>query len=149
MSYFEHVEKLPADPILELMWEFKKDTRAEKIDLSVGIYYDENLKQVILPSIKKTEEKLLEQEVSKSYLPIDGDPIFNKQIKKIVFGEKLVAENDQRIFCAQAVGGTGALRVGGEFLSKTQKNKIYLSSPTWDNHFKVFAAASLETKLYP
>jgi aspartate/tyrosine/aromatic aminotransferase len=149
MGYFQHTEKLPPDPILELMWEFKKDERKEKIDLSVGIYYDEHLRSDILPSIKQAEKILFDEEKVKTYLPIDGEARFIEATKELVFGQSLCQALNNNIYVAQAVGGTGALRVGAEFLAKSLKAKIYLPAPTWENHTKVFAAAGLVCASYP
>lgn len=149
MGYFDHIEKLPADPILELMWDFRRDTREGKVDLSVGIFYDDNLKSEIFPSVKKAENILFEKEKAKTYLPIDGDAAFVEETKKIVFGESLLSKYSSLIYGAQSVGGTGALRVAADFLSKSIGSSIYVSDPTWDNHFKVFHAASLCVEIYP
>ena len=149
MGYFEHVERLPADPILELMWEFKRDPRKEKIDLSVGIYYDHQLKNLILPSVKEAEQRLYQEEQSKSYLPIDGDPVFNLETQRLILGAQLMSQLDQRCYTTQTVGGTGALRVGADFLFKTFGKKIFVPQPTWENHHKIFHAAGLEVKGYP
>jgi aspartate/tyrosine/aromatic aminotransferase len=149
MGYFQHIEKLPSDPILELMWEFKKDIRKEKIDLSVGIYYDEHLRADILPSIKQAEKTFLEEEKVKTYLPIDGESRFIEATKELVFGRDLCQTLAGHIYVAQAVGGTGALRVGAEFLARSLKAKIYLPTPTWENHTKVFTASGLVCDSYP
>lgn len=149
MGYFEHTEKLPPDPILELMWEFKKDQRKEKIDLSVGIYYDEQLRSHVLPSVKQAEKILFDEEKAKTYLPIDGDPFFTQETKKLIFGQKICEDNKGLIYAAQSVGGTGALRIGAEFLAQALSTKIYVPAPTWENHIKVFTKAGLECDNYP
>lgn len=149
MGIFRNIEKLPPDPILELMWEFKKDPRQEKIDLSVGIYYDEHLRSEILPSVKQAEKQLFEKEASKTYLPIDGDAHFVDQTKKLIFGDKIVNSKKGLIYGAQAVGGTGALKVGADCLARNLQSKIYLPAPTWENHLKVFSQAGLNCDTYP
>ena len=149
MGYFQHTEKLPPDPILELMWEFKKDPRQGKIDLSVGIYYDEHLRSHVLPSVKQAEHIVFDKEQSKTYLPIDGDAHFVEQTKKLIFGDQIVNSKKGLMYAAQAVGGTGALRVGAEFLARSLKSKIYLPAPTWENHLKVFSQAGLSCDTYP
>lgn len=149
MGYFEHVDLLPPDPILELMWEFKRDSRPNKIDLSVGIYYDEELKNKILPSIKEAQRDLDLEEVSKIYLPIDGEISFRTLTQKLILGNDLYEETKSLAYTAQCVGGTGALRVGADFLFKTFGKTIYVPNPTWENHHKIFHAAGLEVKTYP
>jgi len=149
MGYFDHLETLPPDPILELMWAFKRDTRPKKIDLSVGIYCNDKLEPEILKSVLKAEEALLQLETNKSYLPIDGHVGFIEETKKLIFGEKLAAELGASLYGAQTVGGTGALRVAGEFLAGAISKTIYVSHPTWANHMTMFAKAGLETKTYP
>lgn len=149
MGHFTHLTTLPPDPILELMWAFKRDTRQKKIDLSVGIYYNDNLQPEILKTVLKAEEALLQLETDKSYLPIDGHAGFIEQTKKIIFGEKLLSKLTGSIYGAQTVGGTGALRVAGEFLAASIGKTIYVPNPTWANHMTMFLRAGLETKTYP
>lgn len=149
MGYFTHLETLPPDPILELMWAFKKDPRQKKIDLSVGIYYGEHPQLEVLKCVKKAEEALLQLEADKAYLPIDGHAGFINDIKKLLFGEKLCGKIGKNIYGAQTVGGTGALRVGGEFLAKTLNTTLYVSDPTWANHITMFPRANLKVGTYP
>lgn len=149
MGHFSHIETLPSDPILELMWAFKRDTRHKKIDLSVGIYYNDQLQLEILKCVKKAEEALLELETDKAYLPIDGHPGFINETKKLLFGENLFNNMGKRVYGAQTVGGTGALRMGGEFLAKTLNTTLYVSDPTWANHVTMFPRAGLKVSTYP
>ncbi|MEI8300252.1 MAG: amino acid aminotransferase [Chlamydiota bacterium] len=149
MGYFSHMETLPHDSIFELMWAFKRDPRPKKIDLSVGIYYNQQLGLDILKSVKKAEEAFVELEVEKAYLPIDGNSSFIEGTKKLLFGEVLTTRLGGAIYGAQTVGGTASLRVGGEFLAKAVSSVIHLSDPTWANHPAIFARAGLKTAIYP
>jgi aspartate/tyrosine/aromatic aminotransferase len=149
MGYFSHLETLPPDPILELMWVFKRDSRPKKIDLSVGIYYNDHLKLEVLKSVKQAEEAFFNLEKEKAYLPIDGHAGFIQETKKLLFGERLAHALGNRAYGAQTVGGTGALRVGGEFLAKTINTTIYVSDPTWANHVTMFPRAGLKVGTYP
>lgn len=149
MGHFGHIETLPPDPILELMWAFKRDARQKKVDLSVGIYYNDKLQLEILKCVKQTEEALLQLETDKAYLPIDGHPGFINETKKLLFGETLFNKLGKNIYGTQTVGGTGALRMGGEFLAKTLNTTIHVSDPTWANHVTMFPRAGLKVETYP
>jgi aspartate/tyrosine/aromatic aminotransferase len=149
MGHFNHLETLAPDPILELMWAFKRDTRPTKIDLSVGLYYNDRLQLEILKSVHAAEEALFRLESDKAYLPIDGHPAFIQETKKLLFGETMCNKIGKSIYGAQTVGGTGALRVGGEFLANTVGSEIYVSDPTWANHLTLLPKANLTVKTYP
>lgn len=146
---FEKVAAAPADPILGLTEEFKKDSRKEKINLGVGIYKDENGSTPVLKTVKKAEAKLLETETTKSYLTIDGTAEYALVVQKLLFGADSEIISTQRAKTAQAPGGTGALRLAGEFIKRHLGNvKIWISNPTWANHQGVFKAAGLEIAQY-
>jgi len=149
MGYFSHMETLPPDSVFELMWAFKKDPRPNKVDLSVGIYYNERLELEILQTVKKAEEALLQLEGEKAYLPIDGNACFIEETKKLLFGETLTLQLGGRLYGAQTVGGTAALRVGAEFLGKVFSGTIHVSDPTWANHPAIFAKAGFVAAPYP
>ncbi|MDW6093062.1 amino acid aminotransferase [Vibrio rhizosphaerae] len=146
---FEKVVAAPADPILGLTEEFKSDPRSEKINLGVGIYKDESGQTPILATVKKAEAILLESEKTKSYLTIEGMADYALAVQKLLFGADADIVTSQRAKTAQAPGGTGALRVAGEFIKRhLSSNKIWISNPTWANHNGVFKAAGLETAQY-
>ncbi|EMV9315202.1 aspartate/tyrosine/aromatic aminotransferase [Vibrio vulnificus] len=146
---FEKVVAAPADPILGLTEEFKKDPRAEKINLGVGIYKTEQGETPVLATVKKAEAALVETEKTKSYLTIEGTAEYALAVQKLLFGADAELINAQRAKTAQAPGGTGALRVAGEFIKRQLGNvKIWISNPTWANHHGVFRAAGLETVEY-
>ncbi|HFQ5199803.1 TPA: amino acid aminotransferase [Vibrio vulnificus] len=146
---FEKVVAAPADPILGLTEEFKKDPRAEKINLGVGIYKTEQGETPVLATVKKAEAALVETEKTKSYLTIEGTAEYALAVQKLLFGADAELINAQRAKTAQAPGGTGALRVAGEFIKRQLGDvKIWISNPTWANHHGVFRAAGLATVEY-
>ncbi|HFQ5175001.1 TPA: amino acid aminotransferase [Vibrio vulnificus] len=146
---FEKVVAAPADPILGLTEEFKKDPRVEKINLGVGIYKTEQGETPVLATVKKAEAALVETEKTKSYLTIEGTAEYALAVQKLLFGADAELINAQRAKTAQAPGGTGALRVAGEFIKRQLGDvKIWISNPTWANHHGVFRAAGLETVEY-
>ncbi|MDN3682510.1 amino acid aminotransferase [Vibrio tapetis subsp. quintayensis] len=146
---FETVNAAPADPILGLTEEFKKDARAEKINLGVGIYKNEEGQTPVLATVKKAEAALLESEKTKSYLTIEGTAEYGLAVQKLLFGADSNIVNNKLAKTAQAPGGTGALRVAGEFIKRQlSSSKIWISNPTWANHNGVFSAAGLETAQY-
>ncbi|MCK6261838.1 aspartate/tyrosine/aromatic aminotransferase [Vibrio sp. ZSDE26] len=146
---FQKVVAAPADPILGLTEEFKKDTRAEKINLGVGIYKNESGETPVLATVKKAEAALLENEKTKSYLTIEGTAEYGLAVQKLLFGDNSEIVTQKLAKTAQAPGGTGALRVAGEFIKRQLGDvKIWISNPTWANHNGVFAAAGIETAQY-
>ncbi len=146
---FEKVVAAPADPILGLTEEFKKDPRQEKINLGVGIYKNEQGATPVLATVKKAEQALVKNETTKSYLGIEGTAEYALAVQKLLFGADSSIIADKRAKTAQAPGGTGALRIAGEFIKRHLPNaKIWISNPTWANHKGVFGAAGLEIKQY-
>lgn len=146
---FEKISAAPADPILGLTEEFKKDSRAEKINLGVGIYKTEASETPVLKTVKKAEAVLLQDEKTKSYLTIQGTAEYGLAVQKLLFGDDATVISEKRAQTAQAPGGTGALRVAGEFIKRQLGDvKIWISNPTWANHIGVFTAAGIETAQY-
>ncbi|MEF1172718.1 amino acid aminotransferase [Vibrio sinaloensis] len=146
---FEKVVAAPADPILGLTEEFKKDARAEKINLGVGIYKNEQGETPVLATVKKAEAALIETEKTKSYLTIEGTAEYGLAVQKLLFGADSDIVTHKLAKTAQAPGGTGALRVAGEFIKRQLGDaKIWISNPTWANHNGVFTAAGIETAQY-
>ncbi len=146
---FEKITAAPADPILGLTELFKKDPRADKINLGVGIYKDEQGSTPVLTTVKKAEAALLELEKTKSYLAIEGTAEYGLAVQKLLFGADSEVISDKRAKTAQAPGGTGALRLAAEFIKRQLgARKIWLSNPTWANHNTIFTAAGLETTQY-
>ncbi len=147
--FFEKIVAAPADPILGLTEEFKNDNRANKINLGVGIYKTNEGNTPVLKCVKKAEEIILANEKTKSYLPIVGTPEYGALVRELVFGKDSEVLANNRARTCQAPGGTGALRIGADFLKQQNVTaKIWISDPTWANHFQVFGAAGIETAKY-
>lgn len=142
---FEKISAAPADPILGLADLFRADERLHKINLGIGVYKDETGKTPVLTSVKKAEQYLLENEVSKNYLSIDGLPEFALRTQELLFGKDNDIITTKRARTAQTPGGTGALRVAADFIAhNTTAKRVWISNPTWPNHRNVFAAVGLE-----
>ncbi|MCF7790620.1 MAG: aspartate/tyrosine/aromatic aminotransferase [Victivallales bacterium] len=147
---FETIEMAPADPILGLNEAFNLDKKANKVNLGVGVYKNEEGKTPILNSVKAAERINLEEEKTKSYLPIDGKPSYKKVVQKLVFGANSEIVNSGRAATIQAPGGTGGIKLAADFIKKFYPGtKVWISDPTWANHKKVFNSAGLETRTYP
>lgn len=147
--FFDNIVAAPADPILGLTEEFRNDTKPNKINLGVGVYKNDAGETPVLQTVKKAEKIILDTEKTKSYLSIPGTAEYGKLVQGLVFGENHEIVTSKRACSAQAPGGTGALRVGADFLMQQKvANKIWISNPTWVNHFKVFGAAGFETAQY-
>lgn len=146
---FEKVSEAPADPILGLSEAFKSDPRPGKINLGVGVYKDEAGTTPILKTVKAAEQRLVEQENTKSYLSIEGTGAFGAGVQRMLFGAKSDILSTGRARTAHTPGGTGALRVAAEFIVRQLGSKrIWVSNPTWANHGGVFKAAGLEVQQY-
>ena len=146
---FEKVQIAPPDPILGLTEMFKADPNPDKINLSVGVYQDSSGKTPVLDTVKEAEKRILEQEKSKGYLPMTGEPVYCAQVQELLFGKGHEIITAKRAATAQCPGGTGALRVAGDYLHTLHPGaKIWLSNPTWANHNTIFAAAGLTCEKY-
>lgn len=146
---FENVQIAPPDPILGLTELFKADPNPDKINLSVGVYQDSQGKTPVLETVKEAEKRILAQENSKGYLPMTGEPTYCAQVQELLFGEGHEIIADKRAATAQCPGGTGALRVVGDYVHTVHPGaKIWLSNPTWANHNTIFTAAGLECEKY-
>ncbi len=146
LSYFSHVEEVPQDPIFGLNIAFGADKREEKINLSAGIYRTEELKTPVLKSVKLAECAILEEESSKNYLPIEGDLIYLEEVARLILGDTGYQGSLSSI---QTVGGSGALRLGGEFAKKFLGDSVYISTPSWVNHQAIFSECGLQVFNYP
>jgi aromatic-amino-acid transaminase len=145
MTLFARLELAPPDPILGLTEAFKADPRPEKINLGVGVFVDAAGKTPVLASVREAERRLAEAGTSKSYLPITGAPAYGEATQQLCFGEK----RPPHLVTAQTPGGTGGLRVAGDFLRHALPGAtIWLSDPTWANHQGVFAAAGMAHRTY-
>ena len=149
MSHFASVEMTPGDPILGLTEAFVADKRPGKVNLGVGIYYDETGRIPVLRAVKEVEQKLAAESLPRGYLPIDGLPAYTQATQKLVFGPESPLLAAGRVATSQTIGGSGALRVGADLLKKAlPKAKIAISSPSWENHRVVFTAAGFDVVEY-
>ena len=146
---FETLTMAPADPIIGLTEAFKNDPNPDKINLGVGVYKDGDGNTPIFASVKTAEERLLAHEDTKNYLGIEGDEAYNKAVQELLWGTEHEILTSGRAGTAQAPGGTGALRVAGDFIHQHFPNaSVWLSDPTWANHPKVFESAGVPTATY-
>lgn len=146
---FENIPLAPADPILGLLDLFRADQRPNKINLGIGVYKDETGQTPVLTSVKKAEQILLESEITKNYLGIDGLAAFGQCTQVLLFGADSPIIAAKRARTAQTPGGTGGLRVAADFLAKnTAVKRVWISQPSWPNHKGVFASAGLGTAEY-
>ena len=148
---FEQLEMAPPDPILGITEAFKKDPNPDKINLSIGVYCDENGKTPVFNSVKKAEERILAAEKTKNYVsPNSGTVEYVAAVQALLFGAGHEAVTSKRCVTAHTPGGTGALRVAGDFIKFLKPEaKLWLSEPTWPNHPSIFAAANVATATYP
>lgn len=150
MSLFTAVEMAPRDPILGLTEQYVADTNPKKVNLGVGVYYDDNGKLPLLECVQKAEEKMMAAHAARGYLPIDGIAAYDAAIKSLVFGADSEAVKSGRVATIQALGGTGGLKVGGDFLKKINPGaKVLISDPSWENHRGIFRDAGFEVETYP
>jgi len=146
---WQKIEAAPADSILGLTDAFRNDSSPHKVNLGVGVYKDEKGTTPILDCVKAAEKILLSEESTKSYLPISGDPVYGREVQKLLFGENSEVITTGRAVTAHAPGGTGALRVGGDLLKKFNSTaKLWISNPTWANHKGIFTTAGFELATY-
>ena len=149
MSLFATVELVPGDPILGLTEAYNADTRPGKVNLGVGIYYDEQGRIPLLDSVRKVEQALAAETKPRGYLPIDGLPAYTLATQKLLFGAQSELLEAGRVATSQTVGGSGALRIGADFLKRAlPRARIAISNPSWENHRVVFSTAGFEVSDY-
>ena len=148
---FEKVELYAGDPILSLVAEFNNDKRADKINLSIGYYYDENSVVPQLSCVKTARDYIYHhQQGAQLYLPMSGLPSYCQAIQSLLFGEDSPALQAQRIATVQTLGGSGALKVGADFLYRYfPDSQVWVSDPTWENHIAIFNGAGFKVNKYP
>jgi aspartate aminotransferase len=148
-GFWSHVPKGPEDPILGITVAYNKDQSANKINLGVGAYRDDNGKPFVLESVRAAEKIIFENQMDHEYTAIGGIPAFNKHVSKLVFGSDSQPLKDGKIVTVQAISGTGALRIAGAFLGRFySKATLYLPNPTWANHNPIFADSGLKLATY-
>ena len=149
-SPFAHVELAPRDPILGLTELYNADKNPGKVNLGVGVYYDDSGKVPLLQCVRRAERDLADKAPPRGYLPIDGLPAYDSAVQKLVFGADCAALKENRIVTVQALGGTGGLKVGTDFLRRFAPNsQIWISDPSWENHRALFETAGFTVSTYP
>lgn len=139
----------PRDPILGITEAFNADPNPAKINLGVGVYYDDNGKVPLLACVQKAEAKLMEQQSPRTYLPIDGLAAYGKAVQELVFGADSRIIQDKRAVTVQALGGTGALKIGADFLKRfSPDSAVFISDPSWENHRALFESAGFVVNNY-
>ncbi len=150
MSLFSAVEMAPRDPILGLNEQFNADTNPKKVNLGVGVYYDDNGKLPLLQCVLAAEKQMMESPKPRGYLPIDGIAAYDQAIKNLVFGATSEPVTGGRVATVQAIGGTGGLKIGADFLKKVNPAaKVLISDPSWENHRALFTQAGFTVETYP
>ncbi|MDR2092884.1 MAG: aspartate/tyrosine/aromatic aminotransferase [Azoarcus sp.] len=149
-SLFAAVEMAPRDPILGLTEAFNADTRAGKVNLGVGVYYDDNGKLPLLAAVKAAEETRLKTQPARGYQPIDGNPAYNQAVRDLLFGAESGLATNGAVVTIQALGGTGALKVGADYLKLLlPQTTLFISDPSWENHRALFVTAGFPIETYP
>ena len=147
---FSHVEPFAGDPILSLNEDFQKDPRAHKINLSIGIYFDDAGRIPVLESVKRAEAKVVAEGGPKPYLPMEGAANFRAAVQALLFGAEHEAVKSGRIATIQSVGSSGGLKVGADFIARWFPGSgVWVSDPTWDNHRSMFEGAGIAVNSYP
>ena len=149
MSLFSSVEMAPRDPILGLNEQFNADTNPAKVNLGVGVYFDDNGKLPLLQCVQAAEKTMMDKPTPRGYLPIDGIVAYDNAVKSLVFGEDSEPLTSGRVATVQAIGGTGGLKIGADFLKRLNPNvKVLISEPSWENHRALFNNAGFEVDTY-
>ncbi len=149
-SLFSAVELAPRDPILGLNEQFASDPNPAKVNLGVGVYFDDTGKLPVLRCVAAAERQLLEATKPKGYLPIDGIAAYDKAVQGLVFGADSEAVTAGRVATVQALGGTGGLKLGADFLKRLNPSaKVLISDPSWENHRALFTNAGFTVETYP
>lgn len=150
MSLFTAVEMAPRDPILGLNEQFAADTNPNKVNLGVGVYYDDNGKLPLLECVKKAEGAMMATPSARGYLPIDGIAAYDAAVKSLVFGADSEPVKSGRVATVQGLGGTGGLKIGADFLKKLAPGaKVLISDPSWENHRALFQQAGFTVETHP
>ena len=149
-SILSGVQMAPRDPILGVTEAFNADTNPNKVNLGVGVYYDDSGKVPLLECVKRAEKLRMETAPNRGYLPIDGLASYDRAVQALVFGADAPAVRDKRIVTVQALGGTGGLKVGADFLRRVDPDAtVWISNPSWENHRALFEAAGFAVEAYP
>ncbi len=149
-SIFAAEELAPRDPILGLNEAFNADSRSTKVNLGVGVYFDDNGKIPLLGAIRAAEEARVKAGLPRGYQPIEGAAAYNTAVQNLLFGKDSALLANGQVITAQAIGGTGALKIGADYLKRLNPNaKVYISDPSWENHRALFESAGFVVENYP
>jgi len=149
-SLFDSVTLAPRDPILGLNEQYGADTRPHKVNLGVGVYFNEDGRIPLLAAVRQAEEALAQAGAPRGYLPIDGIPGYNQGAQALLLGADSPLLSSGRVLTAQALGGTGALRIGADFLRQLlPDSKVLISDPSWENHRALFTRVGFTVDTYP
>ena len=147
---FSHLEPYAGDPILSLNEAFQKDPRADKVNLSIGIYFDDAGRIPVLDCVRRAEAALLAESAPKSYLPIEGAAAVRTAVQQLLFGNGHEVLASGRVATLQTVGSSGGLKVGADFIKRwLPASEVWVSDPTWDNHRAMFEGAGVGVHTYP
>ncbi|MXV45009.1 aminotransferase class I/II-fold pyridoxal phosphate-dependent enzyme [Saccharibacter sp. 17.LH.SD] len=148
---FQHIESASGDPILSLMEDFKADPRPEKVNLSIGLYYDGAGHVPQLQTVQEARRRL-ERDITRPdlYLPMEGHKAYRQQVQNLLFGVESAVLREGRVATVQTLGGSGALKIGADFLRRYYpESELWVSDPTWENHLSIFEGAGITTHAYP
>jgi len=149
-SLFAAVELAPRDPILGLTEQFNADTRSNKVNLGVGVYYNDEGRIPLLKAVRKAEQARIDAAAARGYLPIEGLAGYNRAVQELLLGADSPLIAAGRVLTAQSLGGTGALKIGADFLKRlVPQAKVAISDPSWENHRALFEYAGFEVINYP
>lgn len=149
-SLYQNVEMAPRDPILGLNEQFNSDTRTEKVNLGIGVYSDDEGRLPLLKAVRAAEQLQIESANPRGYLPIDGLAAYNKGAQTLLLGKDSPVIAEGRAITVESIGGTGALKLGADFLkSLTPDSTVYISDPSWQNHRAIFGNAGFKVETYP
>jgi aromatic-amino-acid transaminase len=147
---FQHLDAYAGDPILSLNEDFQKDPRPHKVNLSIGIYFDDAGRIPVLDCVRQAEAQMLAESGPKPYLPIEGAAAARSAVQQLLFGPGHEAVTSGRIATLQTIGSSGGLKVGADFIARWfAGSEVWVSDPTWDNHRAMFEGAGLKVHTYP
>src|SRR4051812_30533166 len=148
-SVLASVELAPKDPILGVTEAFHADQNPKKVNLGVGVYVDDAGKVPLLECVKRAEQDILQKQSPRSYLPIDGLAAYDREVLGLLFGNSDIVR-EGRAFTIQALGGTGSLKIGADFLRRFAPHaEVWISDPSWENHRALYEAAGFKVNAYP
>src|SRR5882762_38020 len=149
-SLLSQVPLAPSDPILGITEAYVADPNPKKVNLGVGVYYDDAGKVPLLECVRRAESERLKAAPPRAYLPIDGLAAYDRAVQELVLGKEFGAVQEKRVVTVQAIGGTGGLKIGADFLRQiTPRSEVWISDPSWENHRQLFEAAGFTVRSYP